>query len=175
VSFGLARLPEGAGRFQNASSRGCAPEGYEQVRASTPAQIWSSSTLATSRQRQGGIFERDRQGAEGKTARSSSRLHGRRAREHFGGVPRCAAITGPQQYESVVDAVHRAVAAETHPFLDLVPRKVSSWTPRHYAYLKIRSCNNRCTFCIIPKLRGIWCTSRRRNVLREAEKLVTAA
>jgi ribosomal protein S12 methylthiotransferase len=69
--------------------------------------------------------------------------------------PDVLAITGPQQYESVLDAVHRAVQPQHDPFLDLVPPEGIKLTPRHYAYLKIsEGCNNRCSFCIIPRLRG---------------------
>ena len=65
--------------------------------------------------------------------------------------PDVLAITGPQQYESVLDAVHRAVPPLHDPFLDLVPPEGVKLTPRHYAYLKIsEGCNNRCSFCIIP-------------------------
>src|ERR1700742_1655775 len=68
--------------------------------------------------------------------------------------PDVLAITGPQQYESVLEAVHRAVPPKHDPFLDLVPPEGIKLTPRHYAYLKIsEGCNNRCTFCIIPSLR----------------------
>ena len=85
------------------------------------------------------------------------------------------AITGPQQYESVVEAVHRAVPPQHDPFLDLVPPEGIKLTPRHYAYLKIsEGCNNRCTFCIIPKLRGDLVSRPAADVLREAERLVTA-
>src|SRR5450830_432616 len=89
--------------------------------------------------------------------------------------PDVLAITGPQQYESVVEAVHKALPPQHNPFLDLVPPEGIKLTPRHYAYLKIsEGCNNRCTFCIIPKLRGDLVSRPAGEVLREAEKLVTA-
>ncbi|HZL30894.1 MAG TPA: 30S ribosomal protein S12 methylthiotransferase RimO [Pseudolabrys sp.] len=89
--------------------------------------------------------------------------------------PSVLAITGPQQYESVLDAVHRAVPPQHDPFLDLVPPEGIKLTPRHYAYLKIsEGCNNRCTFCIIPKLRGDLVSRPAGDVLREAEKLAKA-
>ena len=85
------------------------------------------------------------------------------------------AITGPQAYESVLSAVHQAVPPAHDPFLDLVPPQGVKLTPRHYAYLKIsEGCNNRCTFCIIPKLRGDLVSRPAGEVLREAEKLVAA-
>ena len=89
--------------------------------------------------------------------------------------PGVLAITGPQQYESVLDAVHRALPPQHDPFLDLVPPEGIKLTPRHYAYLKIsEGCNNRCSFCIIPKLRGDLVSRPAGDVLREAEKLVAA-
>ena len=89
--------------------------------------------------------------------------------------PDVFAITGPQQYESVLEAVPRAVPPQHDPFLDLVPPEGVKLTPRHYAYLKIsEGCNNRCTFCIIPKLRGDLVSRPAADVLREAERLVTA-
>jgi len=89
--------------------------------------------------------------------------------------PGVFAITGPQQYESVLDAVHRAAPPRHDPFLDLVPPEGIKLTPRHYAYLKIsEGCNNRCSFCIIPKLRGDLVSRPAADVLREAEKLVAA-
>ena len=85
------------------------------------------------------------------------------------------AITGPQAYESVMEAVHKAVPPAHDPFLDLVPPQGVKLTPRHYAYLKIsEGCNNRCSFCIIPKLRGDLVSRPAAEVLREAEKLVKA-
>jgi ribosomal protein S12 methylthiotransferase len=89
--------------------------------------------------------------------------------------PNLLAITGPQQYESVVAKVHEAAPPLHDPFLDLVPPQGIRFTPRHYAYLKIsEGCNNRCSFCIIPKLRGDLVSRPVGDVLREAEKLVNA-
>jgi ribosomal protein S12 methylthiotransferase len=89
--------------------------------------------------------------------------------------PDVLAVTGPQQYQSVVEAVHRALPPRHDPFLDLVPPEGIKLTPRHYAYLKIsEGCNNRCTFCIIPKLRGDLVSRPAADVLREAERLVAA-
>ncbi|ACI93312.1 conserved hypothetical protein [Afipia carboxidovorans OM5] len=89
--------------------------------------------------------------------------------------PNLLSITGPQQYESVLDAVHRALPPLHNPHLDLLPPQGIKLTPRHYAYLKIsEGCNNRCTFCIIPKLRGDLVSRPADDVLREAEKLVVA-
>ncbi|MCQ3944083.1 MAG: 30S ribosomal protein S12 methylthiotransferase RimO [Alphaproteobacteria bacterium] len=89
--------------------------------------------------------------------------------------PNVLAVTGPQQYETVLEAVHRAVPPVHDPFLDLVPPQGIKLTPRHYAYLKIsEGCNNRCTFCIIPKLRGDLVSRPAADILREAERLVAA-
>jgi ribosomal protein S12 methylthiotransferase len=89
--------------------------------------------------------------------------------------PNVSAITGPQAYESVMAAVREAAPAPHDPFIDLVPEAGVKLTPRHYAYLKIsEGCNNRCTFCIIPKLRGDLVSRPAAEVLREAEKLVKA-
>src|SRR6201988_888808 len=89
--------------------------------------------------------------------------------------PGVLAVTGPQQYESVLDAVHRAAPPRHDPFLDLLPPQGIKLTPRHYAYLKIsEGCNNRCPFCIIPKLRGDLASRPANDVLREAERLVNA-
>jgi len=89
--------------------------------------------------------------------------------------PNLLAVTGPQAYESVVAAVHEAVPPAHDPFLDLIPPQGVKLTPRHYAYLKIsEGCNNRCSFCIIPSLRGDLVSRPAADVLREAEKLVKA-
>lgn len=89
--------------------------------------------------------------------------------------PNLVAITKPQAYESVIEAVHSAVPPAHDPFVDLVPPQGVRFTPRHYAYLKIsEGCSNRCTFCIIPHLRGDLVSRSASDVLREAEKLVKA-
>lgn len=89
--------------------------------------------------------------------------------------PDVLAITGPQQYESVVEAVHRAAAPAHDPYVDLVPEQGVKLTPRHYAYLKIsEGCDNSCSFCIIPHLRGPLVSRPAAEVLREAEKLARA-
>jgi ribosomal protein S12 methylthiotransferase len=89
--------------------------------------------------------------------------------------PQVLAVTGPQAYEQVMEAVHAAAPPLHDPFFDLVPEAGLKLTPRHYAYLKIsEGCNNRCTFCIIPRLRGGLVSRPAADVLREAEKLVAA-
>ena len=89
--------------------------------------------------------------------------------------PGVLAVTGPQQYESVVEAVHRAVAPRHDPFLDLLPPEGIKLTPRHYAYLKISEVSiNRCTFVICPRLRGELVSRPAADVLLEAERLVAA-
>ena len=89
--------------------------------------------------------------------------------------PQVSAITGPQDYESVMAAVHEAAPAPHSPFLDLIPEQGVKLTPRHYAYLKIsEGCDHSCTFCIIPKLRGKLASRPAAEVLREAEKLARA-
>ena len=89
--------------------------------------------------------------------------------------PNVSAITGPQAFESVMEAVRAAAPAPHDPFLDLIPEPGVKLTPRHYAYLKIaEGCRNRCSFCIIPKLRGDLVSRPAAEVLRESEKLVKA-
>ncbi len=89
--------------------------------------------------------------------------------------PGVLAITGPHQYEAVVAAVNQAVPPKHDPYLDLVPPQGLRLTPRHYAYLKIsEGCNNRCSFCIIPSLRGDLVSRPISHVMREAEQLVAA-
>ena len=89
--------------------------------------------------------------------------------------PNVSAITGPQAFESVMTAVHAAAPAPHDPFVDLIPDQGVKLTPRHYAYLKIaEGCHNRCSFCIIPKLRGDLVSRPAGEVLREAEKLAKA-
>ncbi len=89
--------------------------------------------------------------------------------------PGVLAVTGPHQYEAVVEAVHDAVPPLHDPFVDLVPPEGLHLTPRHYAYLKIsEGCNNRCSFCIIPALRGRLTSRPAASVMAEAERLVKA-
>jgi ribosomal protein S12 methylthiotransferase len=89
--------------------------------------------------------------------------------------PGVLAVTGPHQYEQVVSAVHDAVPPLHDPYVDLVPPEGLRLTPRHYAYLKIsEGCNNRCSFCIIPSLRGDLASRPANQVMSEAEKLVKA-
>ncbi|MFV0360764.1 30S ribosomal protein S12 methylthiotransferase RimO [Tropicimonas sp.] len=87
--------------------------------------------------------------------------------------PRVLAVTGPHQYEQVLDAVHAAVPPDPDPFIDLMPASGVKLTPRHYSYLKIsEGCNHRCRFCIIPDMRGKLVSRPAHAILREAEKLV---
>ena len=89
--------------------------------------------------------------------------------------PNVSAITGPQAFESVMEAVRAAAPAPRDPFVDLIPGEGVRLTPRHYAYLKIaEGCDHRCTFCIIPSLRGPLASRSAGDVLREAERLVKA-
>jgi ribosomal protein S12 methylthiotransferase len=92
-----------------------------------------------------------------------------------GAHPKVLAVTGPHQYEAVLDAVHGAVPPAPDPFIDLLPATGVSLTPRHYSYLKIsEGCNHKCKFCIIPDMRGRLVSRPANAVLREAEKLVEA-
>ena len=94
--------------------------------------------------------------------------------EYITGVhPRVLAVTGPHQYEQVLDAVHTAVPPNPDPFIDLLPASGVKLTPRHYSYLKIsEGCNHKCKFCIIPDMRGRLQSRPAHAVMREAEKLV---
>lgn len=87
--------------------------------------------------------------------------------------PSVLAVTGPHQYEDVVNAVNTHVPPVPNKFVDLVPEAGLKLTPRHYAYMKIsEGCNNRCTFCIIPQIRGDLASRPIASVLYEAERLV---
>jgi ribosomal protein S12 methylthiotransferase len=93
-------------------------------------------------------------------------------RERF---PEVLAVTGAHQYEQVVGAVHVAAPMPPSAYLNLVPDGALKLTPRHYSYLKIsEGCNHRCSFCIIPSLRGDLVSRRPDAILREAEKLIAA-
>lgn len=89
--------------------------------------------------------------------------------------PEVLAITGPQNYQAVMQAVHQHLPPSTNPFTSLVPPQGIKLTPRHYAYLKIsEGCNHGCTFCIIPTMRGKLVSRPVNEVLQEAEKLAQA-
>ncbi|OOY19191.1 ribosomal protein S12 methylthiotransferase [Thioclava sp. DLFJ5-1] len=89
--------------------------------------------------------------------------------------PSVLAVTGPHQYEQVLDAVHAAVPPDPDPFVDLLPAAGVKLTPRHYSYLKIsEGCNHKCKFCIIPDMRGRLVSRPAHAIVREAEKLVGA-
>ncbi|GHA12678.1 ribosomal protein S12 methylthiotransferase RimO [Devosia pacifica] len=89
--------------------------------------------------------------------------------------PNVLAVSGPHQYEAVVGAVHEHLPPVPNKFVDLVPEQGLKLTPRHYAYLKIsEGCNNRCSFCIIPQIRGDLASRPAASVISEAERLVKA-
>ncbi|MEM1412112.1 MAG: 30S ribosomal protein S12 methylthiotransferase RimO [Pseudomonadota bacterium] len=91
--------------------------------------------------------------------------------------PKVLAVSGPQQYEQVVSAVHEhaPIVRQHDPFVDLVPDMGIKLTPRHYSYLKIsEGCNHRCSFCIIPSMRGKLASRPAGDVLAEAERLVAS-
>ncbi len=89
--------------------------------------------------------------------------------------PNVLSVSGPQAYEDVMQAVHQHLPPEHDPFTDLIPPQGIKLTPRHYAYLKIsEGCNHKCTFCIIPSMRGKLVSRNIRDVMLEAEKLAAA-
>ncbi len=89
--------------------------------------------------------------------------------------PNVLAVTGPHATDDVMRAIHQHLPAKHEPFIDLIPPQGVRLTPRHYAYLKIsEGCNHRCTFCIIPSLRGDLVSRPVSDVLVEAERLVAA-
>ncbi|EBA05431.1 RNA modification enzyme, MiaB-family protein [Rhodobacteraceae bacterium HTCC2150] len=93
----------------------------------------------------------------------------------LGHHPTVLAVTGPHQYEQVLDAVHAAVPPAPDAFIDLLPSSGVSLTPRHYSYLKIsEGCNHKCKFCIIPDMRGRLSSRPAHAIVREAERLVDA-
>ena len=90
-----------------------------------------------------------------------------------GAHPRVLAVTGPHQYENVLDAVHQIAPPKPDPFIDLLPETGIKLTPRHYSYLKIsEGCNHKCKFCIIPQMRGRLQSRPAHAIIREATKLV---
>src|SRR4249919_1679120 len=94
---------------------------------------------------------------------------GKRPEEIRAAHPGVLSISGPQDYASVMTAVHGALPPKHDPYLDLVPPQGIKLTPKHYAYLKIsEGCNHRCSFCIIPSMRGDLVSRPVDEVLREA-------
>ncbi|MBU2731741.1 30S ribosomal protein S12 methylthiotransferase RimO [Acidithiobacillus ferridurans] len=90
-----------------------------------------------------------------------------------GAHPKVLAVTGPNQADAVLDAIHAALPAAHDPYTDLVPPQGLRLTPPHYAYLKIsEGCNQSCSFCIIPSMRGKLVSREPDDILREAEALV---
>jgi ribosomal protein S12 methylthiotransferase len=97
---------------------------------------------------------------------------GKRPEQIRAAHPGVLSISGPQDYGSVMNAVHEALPPRHDPFVDLLPDYGLKLTPKHYAYLKIsEGCNHRCSFCIIPSMRGDLVSRPVDEVLREAEKL----
>lgn len=89
--------------------------------------------------------------------------------------PKVSAVTGPQKFEEVMEAVHKIVPPIHNPYTDIIPPQGIKLTPRHYAYVKIaEGCNHRCSFCIIPQLRGKLKSRQIGEILKEAEHLVAA-
>ncbi|MCW8845136.1 MAG: 30S ribosomal protein S12 methylthiotransferase RimO [Gammaproteobacteria bacterium] len=100
---------------------------------------------------------------------------GARPREILERHPSVLSVTGPHAFDEVMSAVHQHLPRPHDPYMDLLPPQGIKLTPRHFAYLKIsEGCNHRCTFCIIPSMRGDLVSRPIGDVLREAEKLVTA-
>ncbi|HPQ25529.1 MAG: 30S ribosomal protein S12 methylthiotransferase RimO [Chromatiaceae bacterium] len=100
---------------------------------------------------------------------------GVRADEIRAAHPDVLAVTGPHDYEAVMQAVHAHLPAPHDPFTSLIPPQGIKLTPRHYAYLKIsEGCNHRCSFCIIPSMRGDLVSRPVGEVLAEAQRLVDA-
>ncbi len=150
-------------------------EGYELTRSHAGADVVLVNTCGFLNSAQAELLE-----AIGKAVSENGRVivtgcMGAEPEKITARYPNLLAVTGPQHYESVIDAVHRAVPPRHDPFVDLLPPEGIKLTPRHYAYLKIsEGCNNRCSFCIIPKLRGDLVSRPAADVLREAERLVAA-
>ena len=170
----LSGVPQGAGGFRRIITR-LRAEGYELARNHDGADIVIVNTC--------GFLDSAKQeslGAIGEAMAENGKVivtgcMGAEPEQIEAVYPSVLSITGPQQYESVLDAVHRALPPVHNPYLDLVPPQGVKLTPRHYAYLKIsEGCNNRCSFCIIPKLRGDLVSRPADDVLREAERLVAA-
>src|SRR3981081_2641202 len=174
VSFVSLGCPQGVVDSERIITR-LRAEGYELARKHDGADLVLLNTFGFSPRPQ-----RKTPGAVGEAMAENGRVivtgcMGAEPEQIEAAYPGVLSITGPQQYESVLDAVHRALPPVHNQHLALVPPQGIKLTPRHYAYLKIsEGCNNRCSFCIIPKLRGDLVSRSANDVLREAELLVKA-
>ena len=172
---GQPRLPEGAGRHR-AHPDPPARRGLRDLARLRRRRGGDRQHLRLPRLGQGREPRGDRRGPLPPTAASSSPAASAPTRQYIRGThPSVLAVTGPHQYEAVLDAVHAAVPPAPDPFVDLLPASAVHLTPRHYSYLKIsEGCNHKCRFCIIPDMRGRLVSRPAHAVLREAEKLVAA-
>ena len=152
-------------------------EGYELAREHDGRRLVIVNTCGFLDSAKAGIARGDRRGAGRERQGHRHRLHGRRAgADHATRYPERARRSPARSNTRACSTPCIARCRRAHdPFVDLVPPQGIKLTPRHYAYLKIsEGCNNRCTFCIIPKLRGDLVSRPAADVLREAEKLVEA-
>ena len=170
----LARLSEGAGRFRAdpdaAARRGLRDRADLRRRRSRRRQH-----LRLHRRRGRRIARRDRRGAGRERQGHRHRLprrQGRRRRSCATRIRRCSRSPGRTRPQEVMSAVHAHLPKPHDPFVDLVPPQGIKLTPSHYAYLKIsEGCNHRCTFCIIPSMRGDLVSRPIGEVMQEAENL----
>ena len=151
-------------------------EGYELAREHAGADLVIVNTCGFLDSAKAESLAGHRQRAQGQRQGHRHRLHGRGAREHHRRPIRtCWRSPGRSNMKAWSRPCTARCRPQHDPFLDLVPPEGVKLTPRHYAYLKIsEGCNNRCTFCIIPRLRGDLVSRPAADVLREAEKLVAA-
>ena len=150
--------------------------GYEISPSYETADLVRGQHLRLHRQRHRRVAGGHRRGARGQRQGHRDRLPGRQSRSASAtSIRKVLAVTGPHATEQVLEAVNVHLPRPHDPFIDLVPPQGIRLTPRHYAYLKIsEGCNNKCSFCIIPSLRGLLASRPLDDVMREAERLVAA-